>query len=248
MFRRMCLAAVAAGLLAGALVSVVQHFTTTPLILRAEEFERAGLPGTGGHAVVADSEVGPGAPAQRGEAGHDHHSSADSPAEPSAALERVLFTTLADVLVGIGFAFLVVAALAWKEGGHIGAWTGISWGAAGFAVFTLAPALGLPPELPGLFAADLAARQLWWAFAAGSAAVGLGLLTFGRKTVLKVLGVVVALVPHVIGAPSAESVGGSVPPELASQFAATSIVVSAIFWALLGWLSAVFYQRFAETA
>jgi cobalt transporter subunit CbtA len=243
----MCLAAVAAGLLAGALVSVVQHFTTTPLILRAEEFERAGLPGTGGHAVVADADVGSGVPARHVEAGHDHHP-ADSPPESSAALERVLFTTLADVLVGIGFAFLVVAALAWKEGGNIGAWTGISWGAAGFAVFTLAPALGLPPELPGLFAADLAARQLWWAFAAGSAAVGLGLLAFGRKTVLKVLGVVVALVPHVVGAPSAESVGGSVPPELASQFAATSIVVNAIFWALLGWLSAVFYQRFAETA
>jgi cobalt transporter subunit CbtA len=245
----MCLAAVAAGLLAGVLISVVQHFTTTPLILRAEEVERAGFLGTGWGASV-DGGVGSGVPAQHVEAGHDHHSPADSPLEPSAALERVLFTTLADVLVGIGFAFLVVAALASKGGGggNIGAWTGISWGAAGFAVFTLAPALGLPPELPGLLAADLAARQLWWAFAAGSAAVGLGLLTFGRKTVLKVLGVVVALVPHVFGAPSAQSVGGSVPPELASQFAATSIVVNAIFWALLGWLSAVFYQRFAETA
>src|SRR6266511_1239773 len=112
----------------------------------------------------------------------------------------------------------------------------------------LAPARGLPPELPGSFAADLAARQLWWAFAAGSAALGLGLLVFGRKTVLKVLGVIVALVPSIVGAPSPESVGGSVPPELASQFAATSIVVSAIFWTLLGWLSAVFYQRFDETA
>ena len=246
MFRRMCLAAVAAGLLAGALVSVVQHFTTTPLILRAEEFERAGLRGTGRHAFAADADVG--APARHVGAGHDHRSPADSPADPSAVLERVLFTTLADVLVAIGFAFLVVAALAWKGEGNIGAWTGISWGAAGFAIFTLAPALGLPPELPGSFAADLAARQLWWAFAAGSAALGLGLLVFGRKTVLKVLGVIVALVPSVVGAPSPESVGGSVPPELASQFAATSIVVSAIFWTLLGWLSAVFYQRFDETA
>jgi cobalt transporter subunit CbtA len=248
MFRRMCFAAVAAGLLAGALVSAVQHFTTTPLILRAEGVERAGLPATGGHAFAADAGVGSGAPMQHAEAGRDHRSPAESLPEPSAAVERVLFTTLANVLVGIGFAFLVVAALAWKGGGNVHAWAGISWGAAGFVVFTLAPALGLPPELPGLLAADLAARQLWWAFAAGSAAMGLGLLAFGRKTALKVLGVVVALVPHVLGAPSPESIGGGVAPELASRFAATSIVVSAIFWALLGWLSAVFYRRFDETA
>ena len=237
MFRRICLAAVAAGLLAGVIVSLIQHLTTTPLILRAEEFERVGLPGTGLPAVAA---------------GHDHGSAtvsqADiSQAEPAALLERVLFTTLADVLVGIGFALLVVAALAWKGGRNIRGWTGLCCGAAGFVVFTLAPSLGLAPELPGLFAADLAARQLWWFFAAGSAAVGLGLLAFAQRPILKVLGVVVALVPHVVGAPTPETVGGNVAPELAGQFAATSIAVSALFWALLGWLSAVFYRRFDES-
>jgi cobalt transporter subunit CbtA len=241
MFRRICLAAVAAGLLAGVIVSLIQHFTTTPLILRAEEFERAGLPGTGGAALAADAVVGTGAPAHH-DAGHDHGSAtvsqADiSQAEPAALLERVLFTTLADVLVGIGFALLVVRG-----------WTGLCCGAAGFVVFTLAPSLGLAPELPGLFAADLAARQLWWFFAAVSAAVGLGLLAFAQRPILKVLGVVVVLVPHVVGAPAPESVGGNVAPELAGQFAATSIAVSAVFWALLGWLSAVFYRRFDESA
>ena len=79
------------------------------------------------------------------------------------------------------------------------------------------------------------------------AAVGLGLLAFAQRPILKVLGVVVALVPHVVGAPSPETVGGNVAPELAGQFAATSIAVSALFWALLGWLSAVFYRRFDES-
>jgi cobalt transporter subunit CbtA len=247
MFRRMCLAAVAAGLLAGVLISVVQHFTTTPLILRAEEVERAGFPGTGWGASV-DGGVGSAASERHAGGGHDHGFTADSALEPSGALERALFTALADVLVGIGFAFVVVAAFAWKGGEKVRAWTGIFWGAAGFAVFTLAPALGLPPELPGSFAADLAARQLWWASAAGSAAVGLGLLAFGRNAALKVLGLVVAVIPHVVGAPRPESVGGGVAPELASQFAASSIVVNAMFWVLLGWLSAVFYGRFDEAA
>jgi cobalt transporter subunit CbtA len=242
----MCLAAVAAGLLAGVLISVVQHFTTTPLILRAEEVERAGFPETGLDASV-EGGVGSAASERHADGGHDHGFTAHSAPEPAGALERALFTTLADVLVGIGFAFLVVAAFAWKGGEKVRARTGVFWGAAGFAVFALAPALGLPPELPGSFAADLAARQLWWAFAAGSAAVGLGLLAFSRKTAFKVLGVVVAVIPHVVGAPRPES-GGGVASELASQFAASSIVVNAMFWVLLGWLSAVFYERFDEAA
>jgi cobalt transporter subunit CbtA len=242
----MCLAAVAAGLLAGALISLVQHFTTTPLIIRAETFERAAVR-QGGEHDTAGSGVGSGVAAHHADTHHHHGSGFVSQAEP-AAVERLLFTILADVLVGVGSAFLVVAALAWGGEANIRGRTGLAWGAAGFVVFTLAPSLGLPPELPGVFAAELAARQLWWTFAAASAAVGLGLLTFGPKTIFKALGVVVALVPHFVGAPAPEALGGDVAPELAGQFAATSIAVSALFWAVLGWLSAVFYRRFGENA
>ena len=59
--------------------------------------------------------------------------------------------------------------------------------------------------------------------------------------------VVIALLPHILGAPHPEAVGSDVPPELASQFVAVSIAVSAMFWAVLGWLSATFYRRFGET-
>jgi adenosylcobinamide kinase/adenosylcobinamide-phosphate guanylyltransferase len=47
------------------------------------------------------------------------------------------------------------------------------WGLAGFAVFTLAPGLGLPPELPAMPAADLLARQVWWIGTAAATAIGL---------------------------------------------------------------------------
>lgn len=246
MFRRICLAAIAAGLVAGVLVSLVQHFTTTPLILRAEGFDGASPAGTGVPDVSGGAVAGPGASAHH--AGHHHPSATASQSEPEGGVERIVFTTLADMLVGIGFAFLLVAALAWKGGGDIRPLTGLCWGAAGFVVFTLAPGLGLPPELPGMFAADLAARQLWWVFAAGSAAVGLGLLAFTQHAVLRVLGVAIAVLPHVIGAPGPEEMGGNVAPELAGQFAATTIAVSGLFWGVLGWLSAVFYRRFDESA
>ena len=54
------------------------------------------------------------------------------------------------------------------------------WGLAGFAVFTIAPGLGLPPELPGVPAAPLLSRQIWWVtavLATAAACSGLLVLT-----------------------------------------------------------------------
>src|SRR3974390_3265881 len=54
------------------------------------------------------------------------------------------------------------AAAVHEGAGHLSWHEGLMWGLAGFAVFTLAPGLGLPPELPGVPAAPLLSRQLWW--------------------------------------------------------------------------------------
>ena len=67
-------------------------------------------------------------------------------------------------------------------------------GAFVFAAFGLAPALGLPPELPGAFAASLRERQLWWLLAASGAAAGLLLLAFKRGAAFKALAEQFALV------------------------------------------------------
>ena len=42
------------------------------------------------------------------------------------------------------------------------------------------------------------------------------------------------LLPHFVGAPHPESLGGGVPPELAAQFVAVSLGANALFWAVLG--------------
>ena len=118
-------------------------------------------------------------------------------------------------------------------------------GAGGFVVFTLAPGLGLPPEVPGALTADLAARQLWWVFAVVAAAIGMGLMAFMPRVPWKILGAVVMVVPHVVGAPRPDAIGGPVPPEIAGHFVAASIAVSAIFWVMIGGISAAFYRRFA---
>lgn len=244
MLHRIFFAALAAGLLAGVLISVVQSVTTTPIILHAETFEGAGREhavqwSPGASVQLAAAELSLSSQSQLADTGVGEAGEAWAPDE---GLERTLFTTLANVIMGVGFALLVVAGMA-LHGKPVTIGVGVLWGAAGFVVFTLAPALGLPPEVPGSIAADLKARQVWWVFAAAAAALGLGLIVFLEARYWKALGVIVAAIPHLVGAPHPDSIGGSVPPELAGQFAATSIVVGAIFWVLIGSLSAAFYRR-----
>ncbi|MEX0760055.1 MAG: CbtA family protein [Tistlia sp.] len=250
MLRRILLTALAAGLIAGVLVTAVQSVTTTPIILHAEQYESAAEPHD--HSGL-DAPAAPLAdlaeallPSARAhsDASRDagHESAEGSSWAPGDGLERLFYTLSANLLLGVGFALLIVAGFV-LHGREVTTLSGILWGGAGFVVVTLAPGLGLPPEVPGSLAADLQARQLWWLFAAVAAAVGLGLVVFAARWPAKALGVAVAALPHLLGAPQPEALGGNVPPELAGHFAAASIVVSAIFWALLGWLSATFYRR-----
>ena len=91
----------------------------------------------------------PAAPAEA--AAHEHEEEAWAPAD---GFERFAYTALANIVTGIGFALILVAAS--EFAGGIANWRqGVFWGFAGFAVFTLAPGLGLPPELPAMPAADL---------------------------------------------------------------------------------------------
>jgi cobalt transporter subunit CbtA len=121
---------------------------------------------------------------------------------------------------------------------------GLLWGAGGFIAFVLAPSLGLPPELPGMVASDILARQSWWISTAVASIVGLWLLVFSKKMQYKILAVVIALTPHLVGAPHPEILSSNgVPPELAAQFVTVSIAVGGLFWALIGGFSGYFYER-----
>ena len=151
------------------------------------------------------------------------------------------------IVLAVGFGLILIACFALR-GGEIDGRKGVIWGLAGFAVFSLAPGLGLPPEAPSSMAAELIARQEWWLLAAGATAVGLALMVFGKGIPWVILGIVILAAPHIIGAPHTEEIGAKFPPEIAGHFAAASLVTAAIFWAVLGWLSGTFYRRAGVSA
>jgi len=226
-FRRLLLAALCAGLVAGVVAALAHQLGTVPLILEAETYEK------------------PAAPA--GQAGQAHEHAAAAEWEPENGFERAAYTLVADLLTGIGFALLVSAGLALR-GGDAGWHDGLFWGLAGFAAFTLAPGIGLPSELPGSEAGPLLARQAWWVATAAATAGGLALLAFTRSPVYAVMATALIVLPHVFGAPQADAHNGAhtgtAPEALARQFAAAATLVSFLFWCALGAATGYFYQRF----
>ncbi len=160
---------------------------------------------------------------------------------------RTLQTLMFNVLTGAAFG-LILAALLTLRGRPVGVRQGAIWGAAGFVAFALAPAFGLPPELPGAAAAELEARQVWWLLAAGATAGGIGLLVFAGGWAGRLGGAVLILLPHVIGAPHPEALGGGVPAALAAQFVAVSLGMNAMFWVVLGGSAGYLHDRLALSA
>lgn len=247
MFRRIFAAALGAGIGVGVLIAALQHVTLVPLILEAEKYENgtlttkqhvhSALPSPIGDAVVAVL-VGPAL-------AHEGHDAASLVAEDSPW--RPVFTWIATTLTSVGYALLLVGAFA-VSGRAVDAREGLLWGLAGFAAFALAPAFGLPPELPGSVAADLLSRQIWWIATMAATVAALGLMIFVRAAWTIPVGIALIIAPHLVGAPQPPDGAGLVPPELAAEFASRSLGVNAVFWTLLGLAGGALFARFDRAA
>jgi cobalt transporter subunit CbtA len=236
MLKTLILSAAAAGLAAGLVTAALQQVTTTPLIIAAEAYE-SGSAEIHRHSAMPNEFL---------VSTHDAVVAGQAEEWAPNGVERTAMTSLATIVLGIGFALALLGAMV-LSGRPIDGRTGLAFGAAGFAAMTLAPALGLPPELPGSAAADLAGRQAWWLFAAASTAAGLAALLLGRNAAIRIAGIVLVAVPHIVGAPQPAAFASTAPAELAGHFAAASLVVSAVFWTVLGAASGALYERFARS-
>ena len=240
-FRRIFIVAAIAGLISGVFVTIVHQIATVPVILGAEVFEKAAEPmetaSAATETVVAESAYPAAATA------HDHHYDADA-WEPADGFERNAFTVLADILTGIGFSLLLVAAYTFR-GAQMDWHQGFCWGLAGFAVFTLAPDLGLPPEVPGTEAAPLFDRQMWWLATVILTAGGLALLFLSKQVrpIYYLIAVAMIVAPHAIGAPQPAEYHSAAPESLAQRFIVAVTMTSFLFWLAMGTLTGFFYKR-----
>ncbi|MEE9427193.1 MAG: CbtA family protein [Paracoccaceae bacterium] len=231
MTKNLFTSALFAGLAAGLIAALLQFWLVIPLLLEGELYEI----GLRAHFAV----------------GHD--TPVQSPSGPAGTLtqdiSRHAMTLGFNVIAFTAFALIMVAGMAFAQrfGHNITARTGAIWGLAGYTAMHLAPAVGLPPELPGTIAAEVELRQIWFLATVAATALGLGLIAFGKNPVLIIIGIAALAMPHIVGAPQLDTYFGIAPPELASLFVTRSLGVAAVGWVTLGTVAGYFWARHSTT-
>lgn len=214
MLFRVFSSALIAGALAGLIAGVLQLVFVQPVLLHAELYESGQLVHFGD---------GPSASAHQAVATFDYG--------------RDGMSLLFSALLFAGYALLLLPVMLMASDFYdrpVSPAAGLIFGAAGFVAVNLAPAFSMPPEVPGVAAADVGARQVWWVLTALMAACALWLIAFARRPVAIALSAVLLLAPHLWGAPEPESFAGMVPPEIAAKFATRALGVNLAAWVVLG--------------
>lgn len=224
MLSRFIISAVFAGAAAGLLTGLLQLVFVQPVLLHAELYEGGDLVHFGAEAVSAHPEL------------------------PGFDLMRDGLSVIFTMLTYTGYALILIGAMSFAEerGTPINARWGILWGVAGFVAFHLAPGFTLAPEVPGVAAADVTARQIWWFATVAAAVVALWLIAFGRSPIMILIAAVLLAAPHLIGAPEPDTFAGPVPTEIGALFAARAFGVGLAAWVMLGAFAAYFWQREGE--
>ncbi|GLQ35743.1 hypothetical protein GCM10007939_20260 [Amylibacter marinus] len=224
MFTRLVTSALFAGFVTGLIAALLQLVFVQPHLLHAELYESGQL-------------------AHAGAAGSPAH----VPSEPFD-IQRNGLSILFTALIYCGYALILVAIMSLSEdrGNRITPRQGLVWGVAGFIAVHFAPAVGLPPELPGSAAADVGLRQTWWFSTVAATALAGWLLAFGTSWRAWGAAIVLLAAPHVIGAPHPDTFTGTTPPELVGLFAGAALGVGLAAWVVLGILSAYFWKNSAD--
>lgn len=226
MFTRILTTALLAGAAAGFIAALLQLWFVQPVLLHAEMYESGELVHFGGTAAPA----------------HQHG--------PGLSLVRDGLSILFNMLIYAGYALILVALMSLAEGrgATLDARTGLLWGIAGFVAVMLAPGFSLAPEVPGVAAADVMARQTWWLATVVMAAAALWLIAFGAGPAAWGAAALLLIAPHLVGAPEPEVFTGPVPPEIGALFAARVFGVGLAGWALTGLFAGWLWSRDGQTA
>lgn len=213
MFTRILTSALIAGAAAGLLAALLQLVFVQPVLLHAELYEGGDLVHFGSESTVS---------------AHQDLGGIDA--------IRDGLSIIFSMLIYSGYALMLVAAMSQAEarGAVINGRTGLLWGLAGFVTVHFAPGFSLAPEVPGVAAADVVARQVWWLATVFAAAIALWLIAFGQSWVAWGVAVILLLAPHLVGAPEPDVFTGPVPTEIGAHFAARAYGVGMAAWVLVG--------------
>lgn len=255
-FQRLIWAALATAVVVGSVQTGVQRWQAAPLILAAEVYEEQKAEPA---APVADAATATHTHAE-GVAAHDHEHGTAKEWEPENGAERIGWTWVANILHALSMtllAFAVMGVWLYQRGAAVPSLRLASVvTAAGFLSFHLWPSLGLHAEVPGMEAAPLQARQVWWVLAVGSAAGACAVAGFARASWRWLVAAALLALPFVVGAPKLQGdpLTGFGPEahaaleQLGVQFIWATTWVAVSFWASLGLVGGLSFQRWVRPA
>jgi cobalt transporter subunit CbtA len=213
MFRNLLLTGLLTGVLTGCLLTLLQYFFVLPLIQQAESHENTiALPADTGESHVHSGPIGEWQPAE--------------------GLERLAYTGLANVAIASGFGLMMAGVMALRR--PLTLIQAVLFGLAGYYVFFIAPAVWLPPELPGADSPGLEGRQAIWLCAVALSFSGLSFLAFAANRWLRILGLLVLFSPYLLFTRQAVHYSAPVPANLIEQFALITGLTNFVFWITLG--------------
>ena len=225
-FRQIFLVACLTALVAGLGFSLYQFYFVNPIIFAAEVYETAEPVDIN---AITQLEVW----------------------APGDGIERSFYTLLANFLMSLAYSLLLASAMIFRGSSSI--LKGFTWGMAAYLTLFVAPNLGLPPEIPGMEAADLNLRQNWWFLTVALTGIGLAVFAFS-PLYYKGAGLILIIVPHLIGAPVAEIHGFSHPDpsvvakvtELWHQFILHTSIANALLWLIIGITTGFLCHKFID--
>ena len=252
-FKRLIWAALATSVVVGSVQTGMQRWQAAPLILAAEvhEAQKADAP----------EPVAPEAHAQSAADGpheHAHEHGVAKEWEPENGFERIGWTWVANSLHAFSMALLMFAVMGvwlYQRGVAVGSLALAAWVAtAGFVSLHLWPSLGLHAEVPGMEAAPLHARQVWWVLAVGSAAGACAVAGFLRASWRWLVAAALLALPFLVGAPQlqGDALAGFGPEahaaleQLGGQFIWATTWVALSFWASMGLVGGMAFQRWVR--
>lgn len=198
------------GVLAGLLLTAVEQVKVIPLLLNTEVYAQTTQTTNEPNTPDAESLL------------------------PKTDQKLTFSKSIANISQAIAFA-LLLGAVGNLRGG-LGGWrVGLLWGLAGYAVFFIAPSIGLSAELPNVQSANLKDRQIEWLMTVSDTSLGLWLLSFAKTHTNKFFGAVLLIAPYLMTAPTHVS---PIPAELDQSL----ILANALFWLALGALMGQFYK------
>ena len=247
-FQRLIWAALATAAVVGSVQTGVQRWQASPLILAAEVYEaqKAETPVPASPAAHVHSDAA---------AAHEHAHDVAKQWEPKNGFERIGWTWVANSLHAFSMALLVFAVMGvwlYRRGASMGSFALAAWvAAAGFVSLHHWPTLGLHAKVPGMEAAPLHARQVWWVLAVGSAAGACAVAGFVQASWRWLVVAALLALPFVVGAPQLQ--GDALPgfgaearaalEQLGEQFIWATTWVALSFWVSMGVVGGLAFQR-----